>query len=383
MGRTYLWIISTMFIGAFFIFLPQPSLAVGEDIWVVSTGAESTFHTLLDDDYNVTTKTVDEIVASGISSDIELLIYPGGLQPIVQSQDSALVTVVQDYVNQGGRYFGSCGGSIPGAQDLSWDYGSLDMIGLVQVQAIDRLSWTSTVSYTDGFTFNSNTINGDYAGETHWLSYTGGPAFDVVVGYEDEVEVLATYAADFDPAEAPTYYEVKDKAAIVAADYGEGKVILSAPHPESDEDTKFLFSNYIEDLLPEEVVDAPDEEEEEEDEEIIEDDNNDEVPEYVVAKVKNVRSPKAKRLKKKAYIKWNKVAGVDGYNLRLLQWNKKTKTYKKKRTIKKNSNKVNKWVKKLKPGTKYKIRVRAKIEVNGIIQKGPWSVGKIFKTKSN
>ena len=388
MWRKY-WTSIIIISACFCLILPNLSQATGEDIYVVSTGGESTFHTLLDDDYNVTTKTTDELTSEGLPSSVELLIYPGGLAPITQAQDSALVAVIQDYVNQGGSYFGSCGGSIPGAQDLNWDYGTLAMIGLAQVNAIDRISWATTVAYTDGFTFNNNTLNGDYAGKTKWLSYTGGPAFDVVEGYEDDVEVLATFAENFKLAET-SYYQVKSKAAIISTTYGSGKVILSAPHPETSTDTRFLFDNYIEELLPEEVEETPvpddDEEEEEEEEEI--DDDNDEVPDYVISKVKNLRVPKKKKRKKKVYLKWNKIDDVSGYNIRLLKWNKKKQKYKKKRTIKINKNRASKWIKKLKSGKKYKVRVRAKINYEGVatdtlVTKGPWSKAKKFRTKKN
>lgn len=72
MRRKVIFLAAPVFMAAFFIFSAPASLAIGEDIWIVSTGGESAFHALLDDDYNVTTKTADEIAASGIPSEIEL-----------------------------------------------------------------------------------------------------------------------------------------------------------------------------------------------------------------------------------------------------------------------------------------------------------------------
>lgn len=331
-----------------FLFFPALSKAMGEDIWVIETGGESAFVSLLGTDYNVTTKTTDEI-KQGVPSDVELLIYPGGLLPITQAQDADLQTAILDYVNSGGNYFGSCGGSIPGAQQLTYDYGILDMIGLMQVNAIDYMDWP-TVTYTDGFIFNDNAeLNGEYVSGTHWLAYTGGPAFDIVSGHEGEVEVLATYATNFDSAQT-THYEVQGKAAIVSAAYGLGKVILCAPHPESDSSTQFVFDNMINWLLAE--ID------------------------YTPAQVTGVKVPTKYIKARQAKLKWDAQEEMSGYVIKLY---KKTKLL---RTIKITENIGYKVIKKLRPESSYKVKVRAKRTVNEIVYKGSFSKIVSFKTKA-
>ncbi len=340
--------ITLVVIGGLFISWPSISWAAGETIWIIETGAESTMISLLEDDYSITSKTTDEIVA-GVPEEVDLLIYPGGLLPITQAQDSDLRQAIKDYVEVGGSFFGSCGGSITGAQQLTYDYGVLEMIGLVQVQAIDYLSWANTVSYTDGFVFSDNAeINGEYAGTTNWLQYTGGPAFEVVSGQEDQVEILATFAEDFDAAET-THPEVEGKAAIVMADYGLGKVILSAPHPETNADTRFIFNNIIEWLLAE--------------------------PDYTPDQVTNVRVPDKYKKARQVKIRWDKQVGMSGYVLKL---------YKRSgdllRTIKINENINYRDLRKLTPETRYKVKVRAKRTVEEAVYRGPWSDYKFFKT---
>jgi glutamine amidotransferase-like uncharacterized protein len=269
------------------------------------------------------------------------------LAPISQAQDDDLQQAIRDFVSSGGGYFGSCGGSIPGSEELTYNYGTLDMIGLLPVNSIDYLEWL-TISYTDGFIFNDNELNGEYASGTHWLSYTGGPAFDVIAGHESEVEVLATFAGNF--VDTVPAYEVSGKAAIVTGQYGDGKVVLSAPHPESYAETQFIFDNLVAWAKR--------------------------VPDYTPAVVENLKIPKKSIKAQKAKIKWDTVDTNTAYAIKLM--NKKGEKI---RLIKINENVGEKIIKNLKSGKKYKIKIRAKREVDGVIYKSEWSEIMSFKTK--
>jgi len=404
------------------------------DIWVITTGGESAFYDLLSENNNVIIKTTDEI-NNGIPADVELLIYPGGLLPITQVQDSVLQTSIQNYVNSGGAFFGSCGGSITGAQELMWDYpNALDMIGLLPVNATDHLSWTS-LNYLDGYNFNSSSLNGAYQSSAQWLLYTGGPAFNIISGNEDQVEVLASFANNFDPSVAD--YQVIGKPAIVNGHYGNGRVILSAPHPESDDSTNFLFYNYINYLLlhpptnivaseisyqtaniswteaasdissytisysPNEDFTAATEitgltststvlnslqnntqyylkikahtnENESDYSEAISFTTLNPVPDQVT----NIIIPKKYKKKQQVKIKWLRQENATGYTIRLFNKNKKFI-----RKIKVNENIAVKTVKNLKAGTKYYVKIRAKREVANQIYYGKYSSNKKFVTK--
>lgn len=331
----------------FFLILPLMLQAeTTDDIWVIETGGESAFVSLLGEDNNVTTKSAAEI-EDGIPDDVELLIYPGGLAPISQAQDNGLQQAIRDYVALGGGFFGSCGGSITGSEELTYNYGTFDMIGLLPVNSIDYLEWL-TISYTDGFIFNDNDINGEYASGTHWLSYTGGPAFDVIAGHESEVEVLATFAADF--VNTVPAHEVNGKAAIVSGQYGEGRVVLSAPHPESYESTQFIFYNLIEWAKRAE--------------------------DYTPPAVENLRVPKKSIKKQQAKVKWDTVDTNTGYILKLM--NKKGEKIK---LVKIDQNVGEKIIKNLQLEKKYKIKIRAKREVDSVEYKSQWSDAISFQTK--
>lgn len=404
------------------------------DIWVITTGGENAFYDLLSENNNVAIKTTDEINA-GIPADVELLIYPGGVLPITQVQDSVLQTSIQNYVNYGGAFFGSCGGSITGAQSLSWDYPyDLDMIGLLPVNATDHTSWT-LLNYLDGFNLNASSLNGDYQSASHWLLYTGGPAFDIVQGSENQVEVLASFANNFDSA-VPDY-QVINKPAIVRGYYGNGRVILSAPHPESDDSTKFLFFNYVDylilhppsNILASEIsyqtarlswtesasnitsytvsyspnadftqaieitnitdtqttlsalqadtqyyfkIKANTSENESDYSEVFDFTTLDPAP----SQVTNVTIPKKYKKKHQVKVKWLQQEEVSGYIVRLLNKNKKLI-----KKIKINENSAVKTIKNLKAGLKYYVKIRAKKIVGEEVYKGVYSEYQKFITK--
>ncbi|MFH1537026.1 MAG: BPL-N domain-containing protein [Patescibacteria group bacterium] len=374
----------------FFVLIPNLTKAAGEDIWMISTGGEATIYNLLKDDYNVTIKTSEQIEA-GVPASVELLVYPGGTNPIlhvVYDQNGTLQNAIKSYINNGGSLLGSCGGSIPTAQKLYWDLGYFNMIGLAQVNAYDELGW-GAAGYSGNFDFSNDSINGEYADETHTLHYTGGPAFDIIDGYEDDINVLATFSGNIPGAS----WDTKDLAAIYTTSYGDGKVVGVAPHPESNANTRFLFNNLItwalEEDAPEEEEDEDEEEEqEEEEEEDNEDDTIDEDvadAEYTPAKVKEVKVPKKKRKQKKVKVKWNAVENATTYAVKVYKLKTNKKTGKKKQIVKRRYKKVrstSKWVKKLKPGTRYYAQVKAKRKINGITYPGKWSKRKRFKTKS-
>ncbi|MFH1781495.1 MAG: BPL-N domain-containing protein [Patescibacteria group bacterium] len=223
-----------------FCVIPKISQAADNTIWILETGGENTIYTLLQEEgYDISKKTQTEVEA-GIPDSVDLFIFPGSINSIIITiQSSDLQSAIREYVENGGNFLGSCGGSVPGAVDLTFDLGTISMVGLAQVNAYDYFSWPSAL-YSDNFDFTDNELNGDYAGTTNTLTYTGGPAFDIISGNEDEIEVLATFSGN-----VPGHYDTTGKPAIITTSYGSGKVVLAAPHPENNENTKFLFLNLI------------------------------------------------------------------------------------------------------------------------------------------
>lgn len=343
-GKKYLIIFGLLA----FCAIPKISQAADDTIWVLETGAEATIVSVLEDaGYSPVEKSQTYIKANGIPNSVDLFVYPGSVNAIVQSLDSTLKSRIQTYVNNGGSILGSCGGAAIMGQNLTYNFGTTTMLGLAQVNAYDYLQWP-TAGYSGNYVFSSSSLNGDYAGTMNTLSYTGGPAFEIVSGHDSEINVLANFAGDvLDDG----VYDTTEKPAIFTTTYGYGKVIAISPHPENSDNTKFLFLNLVEWGL----------------------DHTD----YTPAKVQNVKVPKITRYKKKAYVKWDEISGATSYAVLVLN-KKKTRTVKRY----KNTTTNYRWAKKLKPGRTYNVRVRAKVTVGDTVFKGKWSKARQFTTKS-
>ncbi len=98
------------------------------------------------------------------------------------------------------------------------------------------------------------------------------------------------------------------------------------------------------------------------------------------ATVKNLKVKKKLRKRKKATASWKK----HGFKtqLKLQKWNKKKKKYKKYKTYLVKKNKKKKLMKKLKPGTKYRVRARKQRTESGTKYYSDWTTWVKFKTAS-
>jgi glutamine amidotransferase-like uncharacterized protein len=178
------------------------------------------------------------------SSLYKVLIFPGGYAHwynywISKSGKER----IRNFVNSGGGYFGICAGAFFAADRVVWEgvmyddnwmeneYGELTGYDLnlfpgTGTGPINEIADWDTEGYNiTTFNFeNDNTVLSGYKPIPYSedILYYGGPYFSIDQGAE--VEVLATYEYNGEPA-------------IVAFQYGLGKVVLSAPHPEIEEDS--------------------------------------------------------------------------------------------------------------------------------------------------
>jgi len=83
---------------------------------------------------------------------------------------------------------------------------------------------------------NGNGITGGLSTDSLMVMYWGGPTFHVYEGHEEEVAVIGTYAVH------------QNEPAMVAFEYGSGKVFLTGVHPEFEEENTLdglTFDNHL------------------------------------------------------------------------------------------------------------------------------------------
>lgn len=165
----------------------------------------------------------------------KVMLFPGGYAPYYNYWISKNgKDRIRNFVNTGGGYYGICAGAYFAVDRVEWGNRVYDDAAGYD---LDLFPGTGTgdeekiADYYAGnwsmltFDFeNENTILSDYkaAPYTEDIIYLGGPYFTADAGAV--VEVLATY-------------NYNGKPGIVAFQHDSGKVVLSGPHPEIEEDS--------------------------------------------------------------------------------------------------------------------------------------------------
>lgn len=184
----------------------------------------------------VTTITGQDIL-DGCLDNFDLLGYPGGHYPAFWEIGQEGKRKIQDFVRSGGGYLGICAGAWWACDYMVWmddpnypppeyhvegDESNLDFFPGVAQGPIEEITPYRTGKMTEiTFVDRTHPITNSipehltvlYYGGPHLLPYNGA-----------NVSVLATF-------------DVTDTPAIVALEYGKGRVFLCSPHAEIEEDS--------------------------------------------------------------------------------------------------------------------------------------------------
>ncbi len=162
------------------------------------------------------TYTTSTAISASILSNYDLLVMPGGSsgKTYLNSLSSSSKTAIKNFVYSGHGFLGICAGAYAGSQYVDGMYAGLGVAPHVRSKAVTHegtlpVTMTSSGSSLLGF---SNTLN---------LAHYNGPAMYASGG---TITTFATYA------DSSTGY--KGYGAIVGDTYGNGRTILSGPHPE-------------------------------------------------------------------------------------------------------------------------------------------------------
>jgi len=166
-------------------------------------------------------------IRNGSLSDFDLLCMPGGWAYGFSEdlrEDGA--SKILDFVLSGGAYLGICAGAFYACDYLVWEGIRYDYpIGLFPGYGIGPLN--EICPYPDYNMTRINIVNHSHPITSseppyEWILYYGGPGLHPYEGRN--VTVLATYNSSNQPA-------------IIAFEYGIGRVFLCGPHPEIEEDS--------------------------------------------------------------------------------------------------------------------------------------------------
>ena len=196
------------------------------------SGASTSSRTALQFMFSWMNATVEVVYASDIVDgdlvDFDMLVIPGGWAGTYNEELAGIgITEIREFVQDGGAFFGVCAGAYFGCDLISWEGGTIDyplgLFGGWGIGPIEEIAeWPDYAMCEISLNHSSSII--DFSGEpaNHSVMYYGGPWFDV--SGQEGIHTLATF-------------EANNKSAMIAFDYEEGRVFLSGPHPEWEEDS--------------------------------------------------------------------------------------------------------------------------------------------------
>ena len=174
--------------------------------------------------------TVVEVNASQILGDFldecDILVFPGGSESsyMIDLQYLTGIEKIQDFVENGGSYFGICGGSTFGARTLDLFDGNMYSVnepGDTIHMSTMNVNQSSTGPDLSDYSANFTTM------------YYASQFF--VPRVRNDVHVVARYDSNNQPG-------------MIAFEYGNGTVFLSSPHPEYEEDSDRDDTTFGDDL---------------------------------------------------------------------------------------------------------------------------------------
>lgn len=168
-----------------------------------------------------------------------LLVFPGGGDlGYCRALDGEGNRRIGDFVRRGGAYLGFCAGGYYGTRRCEFEVGN-KLLEVIGNRELGFFPGTCRGGAFKGFEYHSekgaratklkvakDLIGGD--GPKEVLSYyNGGGVFVDAASIKDrKVEVLASYEEEIDVSGGD------GKAAVVICDVGNGKALLTGPHPE-------------------------------------------------------------------------------------------------------------------------------------------------------
>lgn len=167
-------------------------------------------------------------IKNGVLDGYDLLVVPGGFAgDYNEDLGGTGRSMIRTFIQNGGAYFGICAGAYFACDWIIWEGTPieyyLDLFSGCGIGAIDEIMpWPGYTMCQINIASDSELIHLSQEPENHTVMYYGGPYF--VPNNPEEIEVIARYSVNNEPA-------------MIAFEYETGRVFLSGPHPEWEEDS--------------------------------------------------------------------------------------------------------------------------------------------------
>ncbi len=197
---------------------PEPldctiGLYTGKGSWDVDLQAMRNFAAEYDlDCVDIDSKTIN---SADLNSLCDILVFVGGWSAEYRYSVENHANI-RSFVEKGGCFLGFCAGAYYASTTMRWKGKPIEYpLKLFPAEAAGplKLNWgsLSSVTLNKEIAFNEDFM------DTMEMWYFDGPCFTGLPYHS--TDILASY-------------QTNDEAAVIAFDFGEGKVLLSGPHPE-------------------------------------------------------------------------------------------------------------------------------------------------------
>ena len=177
--------------------------------------------------YTVQRVKADYINNNGLGN-FKILSVPGGdIYQYAQDISPEGRENIRNFIRNGGAYIGICGGAYFSSEKVIWQGNQLPMTPLGLFQGTAKGPVDEIVPYPDMDVVKVNIVDSRHpitqsGPDTIWILYYWGPVF--IPNKNADVSILGRYAST-------------NQVAILAFDYGKGRVFIIGTHPEIEEDS--------------------------------------------------------------------------------------------------------------------------------------------------
>jgi glutamine amidotransferase-like uncharacterized protein len=182
---------------------------------------------------NATVKMVNSsMIKQGVLNDFQLIAVPGGYAyNYYLDLGISGANDIRDFVADGGVYWGSCAGAFYALDEFEWsEYGETTTqyygLGLFPGRGVGPIigiaDWPNYAMTEVLINTTNALIDLSQEPSSHSIMYYGGPYFET-----EGIEGITTLAT----------YSYNDMPAMIAFEYVNGRVFLTGPHPEWEEDS--------------------------------------------------------------------------------------------------------------------------------------------------
>ncbi|CCE61384.1 hypothetical protein TPHA_0A03060 [Tetrapisispora phaffii CBS 4417] len=216
-----------------------------------------TLRAFLEPYYSVSTISAKGLQTEPWISKTSAVVFPGGADLPYVRDCKAVVPKIKKFVQNGGIYIGFCAGGYFGSSRVEFAQGdpSMEVIGNRDLAFFKGITRGPAFA---GYQYNSEVgaraVELALTDGSKFRTYFNGGSVFIDAKKYDNVEILAKYTEPVDTATLNSEADLQD-AAVVVCNVGNGKALLTGPHPEfipellKHSEDKYFIENIIPALL--------------------------------------------------------------------------------------------------------------------------------------